>query len=133
MLCQFCQNLVFSPAGELNLPGVEWSELFRYEIDPLAILVSVHQPSQKALEISASRGCRLCALSWFRLFQTTEYTPAHHDNDDGNTQVLIIVKGNSSWNMDEDLDFRDRMFGYLRIYCGERRCWLEMDRPIPGM
>jgi hypothetical protein len=68
MLCHFCQNLTFLPAGELNLPGVDLSEVFPYEDNPLAALISVHQPSLEALEISASHGCRLCAFFWFELF-----------------------------------------------------------------
>ena len=127
MLCHFCQNLVFVPAEELDAQdAAAWSTRpeSKYYMRELR-LISVHQPSRKALEISAICGCRVCALIWFQLFQDTMSAETHRDNDHGVSPIILSTGG-------EKLQTLGQMPYAMTLYCGERSGSLIIDRPLPG-
>ncbi len=130
MLCHLCQNLVFSPAEELNVQNVGWSTNRLLVYNPDITLISVHQPSQQALELSTSRGCRVCALFWFRLFQRTGSTNARR-YDDHEVVPILLAMNEPLWRKDFKAQIPE--FFDMRLHCGEYVNSLHIDRPIAGM
>lgn len=131
MLCRFCQNLVFSPAEELNVPNVYRLTPAHYKLMPGNTLISVHQPSQKALNLSAGRGCRVCAFFWFRLTQAAGSAHAYRDNDHGVAPVLLSMKWELCW--DKDLEAQEGPPNHTLLSCGGKEASLQLKWPISGM
>ena len=130
MLCHLCQNLVFLPVEELNLQNVGWLTDRSFVYMPDMAYISVHQPSQKALELSAGHGCRVCALFWFRLFQRTGSTNARR-YDDHEVAPIFLFMNKLPW--DEGFETRIPEVFRMKLCCGEDVASLKVGKPIPGM
>jgi len=106
-----------------------WITAPRYIFNPDTDLVSVHQPSRKALELSAGRGCRVCALFWFQLFYDAGAAHARRDNDLEVAPILLSMQ-QPSWDRDLDIQYPT---GYqMQLRHGERLALLWIYKPISG-
>ena len=130
MLCHFCQNLVFVPVEEVSVQNPDWLTDSWFIYDPDTWLVSVHQPSRKALELSAGRGCRACAMFWFQLFNDTGVAHACRDNDPKIAPILLSM-GQLSWGYDSEPEHP--LMQEMKLRCGEDSALLMIHKPVPGM
>ena len=130
MLCQFCQNLVFVPIEEVSVQNADWLTDPGVIFNPDKRLVSVHQPSRKALELSAGQGCRVGALIWFQLFDDAGAAHARCDNDPEAAPILLSMK-QLPW--DKDFESYNEVLVGMGLRCGERFTWLSMKTPISGI
>jgi len=130
MLCHFCENLVFVPMKEVSVQNPDWSTDSWFIYDPDTWLVSVHQPSREALELSAGQGCRVCAMFWFRLFYDAGASHARHGRDREAAPILLST-GQLSWGKDSEMPYPT--WQDMKLRCGERRSELKIDKPISGM
>ena len=131
MLCHFCQNLVFVPFEEISVQNADWLTGQSYLINHDTSLVSEHQPSRKALELSASRGCRVCAMFWFQLFYDTESGHARHDNDPRVAPILLSMK-QLTWGKDCE-PREDLFFDVIYLHYEERLSSLRIEKPVSGI
>ena len=131
MLCHFCQNLVFVPVEEVSVHNAHWLTDQTFVNDPYTWLISVHQPSRNALELSAGRGCRVCALFWFQLFYDAGAAHTRRDND---LEVAPIMLSTEQFWWDKG--YEERIFlsrSNIRLRCGERFASLRINMPVSGI
>ena len=130
MLCHFCQNLVFVPVEEVSVQNADWLTDPRFVPYPDTWLVSVHQPSREALELSAGRGCRVCAMFWFQLFYDAGAVHARCDNDPEVAPILLSMK-QLSW--DNDLEPHNPCSWGMKLRYGDRSASLRIHKPVSGI
>jgi len=130
MLCHFCQNLVFVPIEEVSVQDNNWLTDRSFVYDRDIWLVSVHQPSRKALALSAGQGCRVCAMFWFQLFYDAEAAHAHHDSEPAAAPILLSM-ALLSWGNDSEPEHP--IVQEMKLRCGEQLASLIIHKPVPGM
>lgn len=130
MLCHFCQDLVFVPVEEVWVQHAYWLRDPSFVYSREKELVSVHQPSRTALELSASRGCRVCALFWFQLFQNNWSAYTRRDNDHEIAPVLLSM---GQLSADKELKAQYSEWDGMKLRCGEELVSLRIHKPISGI
>jgi hypothetical protein len=130
MLCQICQNIVFTRPSQLQLDGIAVGDDW---INSPHSMLSIHQESLSALNQSADHGCHLCAMFWGKLFVAR----AHRDVDDGDewhngiTTVVLRRDWPIEWTANNS---RGLLFAEpIKIRCGKFECCVFGGLPLTGM
>jgi hypothetical protein len=130
MLCSLCQNLVFSKPAELDLTNTgfidDWIE------NPYS-MISLHQSSRNALDLSAEHGCHVCALIWSQLFGPTGYPLPEYDFDDTGRVAQVVLR--RDWNRHWTAETAKCLLidEPIKLRCGRRSAWIWTGPPLPGM
>jgi len=133
MLCQICQNIVFTKPSQLQLDGIavgdDWIN------NPYSML-SIHQESLSALKQSADHGCHLCAMFWGKLFlagapREVGDGDESHNGINGITKVVLRRDWPIEWaaNNSRGLLFAEP----IKIRCGKFECCVFGGLPLTGM
>jgi len=110
--------------------NADWLTDRNFVYDPEKWLVSVHQPSREALELSAGQGCRVCAMFWFHLFYDAGAAHARCDND---PEVAPILLSMEHLSRGEDFGPQDLILNEMNLRYGERLASLSVYEPVSGI
>jgi hypothetical protein len=130
MLCQTCQNIVFTRPSQLHLDGIAVSD---YWINNPHSMLAIHHASLGTLKQSADHGCHLCAMFWGGFFVTGAHrgVDGGDERDKGITKVVLCRDWPIEWTANNS---RGLLFAEpIKIQCGKFRCSVFGGLPLPGM